>query len=349
MINKKPLFISVQPDDTKYLTQLRVQLFNFRKYGYSSNYHVLIFVPNSRLGIGENPEIRNLVRDFPETKFFVYKDLRNTERLGKIFDYQPILRPYTLHEHWKAFPELEFEQFMYLDADVIFIKELDFTKFDNKTAWLSATPYIGVDHFNSKLHNVKADKLEEYTKRNIVSEIGELVGIRGKTIVENNNTVGGAQYLLYGIKPEFWNSIINNSIEIRSHLKEFNQKYFIGNTPQERESNGVQSWCADMWAMLYNLWKEGFQTEIPEELNFCWNTDSIDKWNTNYLYHDAGTSGEYVGDKKTYYKGKESYNHNWTETNLRTPFMDDLSDISPDLCSYNYVQEIIATKKFFNL
>lgn len=349
MINKKPLFISIAPDDTKYLVQLRVQLFNFRKYGYSSNYHALIFVPNSRLPIGENPEIRNLVRDFPETKFFVYKDYRNIERLGKIFDYQPILRPYVLTEHWKAFPELEFEQFMYLDADVIFTKELDFSKFNNKTAWLSATPYIKIEHFESKQDNVRADKATEYFKVDIVKELAELIGITKELIVSNNGTVGGAQYLLYGITEKFWDKVLNDSINIRTHLKEFNQRYFIGNNQKEKESNGVQSWCADMWAMLYNLWREGYKTEIPQELNFCWNTDSIDKWKTNYLYHDAGTASEWVGDKKTYYKGKEEYTHIWTETKLRTPFMDDLSDISPELCSYNYVSEILSVKNFFNL
>lgn len=345
---KKPLFISVQPDDMKYCTQIRVQLFNFRKYGYSSNYHVIFFQPHSRLDL-PNPEIENLVRDFPEAKFFVYKDFRNIERLGKIFDYQPILRPWCLHEHWTKFPELEFEQFFYLDSDVIFTKYLDFNPLDNKTQWLSSTPYIGVDHFNSKQDNVRADKAEEYFKRNIVSELGELVGIKEEIIIKNDSTVGGAQYLLYGIKPEFWNLVINNSIEIRSHLKEFNQKYFVGNTPQEREVNGLQSWCADMWALLYNLWKEGYTTQTPEELNFCWNTDLMEKWETNYLYHDAGTSGEWVGDKKTYYKGKESYNHIWNHPQLRTPFQDDLTDISPELCSSKYVEEILACKSYFNL
>lgn len=345
---KLPLFISCQPDDAKYLWQLRVQLFNFRKYGYSSNYHVLIFVPNSRIQMGENPEIYNLRRDFPETKFFVYEDFRNVERIGKIFDYSPICRPWCLSEHFKKYPQLEEEQIFYLDSDVIFTKSFDFSKFPANKCYLSPTPYIKASHFTSKDQNVKPELKEQYDQRDLCKEVAELCHISKEKVLENDHTTGGAQSLLSGIDYKFWNDVMNNSLEIRMHLIEANQKFFIGDTPQEKEANGIQSWAADMWALLYNLWKRDKVTETPEELNFCWNTDNIEKWDTNYLYHDAGANSKYLNSNTlTFYKGNLAYSHIWNHPDLRTPFMDDLNYVSDKLCAKKYVEEIKNCKDFF--
>lgn len=347
---KLPLFISICPDDTKYLWQLRVQLYNFRKFGYSSNYHVLIFVPNSRLSLGPNPEINNLKKDFPETNFFIYEDHRNVERIGNIFNYQPVLRPWCLSEHFKKYKELEEEQIFYLDSDVIFTKYLDFSQFKADKCYLSPTPYIKASHFISKDMNVDSSKYEEFSKRDVLQEVANLCGIGKEKVLENDNNTGGAQSLLIGINHTFWTDVFNNSIEIRLHLQEFNRKFYVGNTPQEKEDNGLQSWAADMWALLYNLWKRDIKTDNPKELEFCWNTSPIELWESMYLYHDAGATSRFIGDgKQTFFKGDYNYNHIWNHPDIVTPFQQDLSYVSDSLCAKNYVHEINNCKLFFGL
>ena len=54
-------------------------------------------------------------------------------------------------------------------------------------------------------------------------------------------------------------------------------------------------WCADMWAVLWNLWKEGYETKIPKELNFTWATMSSTMWEINSIYHNAGVIEESYG------------------------------------------------------
>jgi hypothetical protein len=137
----------------------------------------------------------------------------------------------------------------------------------------------------------------------------------------------------------------------------------VGDTVDERENNGFQSWCADMWAMLWTLWGTGAPVTCPEEMDFTWATDRIEEWGVyNSLYHDAGTVNDEPinkeGDKLFYKRGNRvqdgenkvwNYAIRWKHPLLRTPFMDDLSYVSQKYCSFNYVRELKQAQKFLNL
>ena len=77
---------------------------------------------------------------------------------------------------------------------------------------------------------------------------------------------------------------MNDCIMIRTYLQKVNREFF------KDENTGFQSWCADMWAVLWNLWLKEKDVLVVPELTFAWATDSIEKLKEVTIYHNAGIS-----------------------------------------------------------
>lgn len=330
--------ISAQPNDSYFIWQLRVQLSNFRKYGYSANYRILVFKHNDR-DKGEDfaDQWRELENDYPEAKFFYYEDPdKKLLQAIKTYDYIPILRPWLLAKHFKEYPELSKDAILYMDSDVVFTKYLDFTPFlEDDVCYLSDTrSYINSDYFDSKIKDVLPEKLEEYKAVDCLNTALGMVNLTREVAVANKEGSGGAQYLLKNIDHTFWENVFAGCAKIRTCLRSINRKYF------ENEDKGFQSWCADMWSVLWNLWARGYQTKCPVEMDFAWATDDISKWDRVYLYHDAGASTKPIKEGHRLFHKRESRYIN----NEKMPFYEDLTFVSDEYCSKKYVEEIIAAR-----
>ncbi len=347
---KKPLhLISCIPNSPQFLWETANNLYNQRKYGLSNKARVLIFLTNSSLSQGFDSRWKFLEHRFPEVKFFYYKDLANIERVIRAFNYIPLLRPWLLEQHWKEFPELQNGVIYYHDSDTVFTNFPNFLRDlkDDSTCYLSDTKsYLNYDYLIGKK---KDAKIQEFDSQKVVNKLETILGIPEGTFLKNNNSTGGAQYLLKNIDIQFWKDVFNNSIEIRSYLSDINKRFF------ESEDAGYQSWCADMWAVLGNLWKREFEVKTPKEMDFCFATDSVDKWDEKIIYHDANASPKPIKIGDTYHrtfwkKGPEnSYTKGWESDELRSPFDDDLSFVSKELCSSKYVECLLETKKYLLL
>jgi hypothetical protein len=112
------------------------------------------------------------------------------------------------------------------------------------------------------------------------------VGIDKQVIIDNNFNSGGAQYLLKGIDGGFWSKVMKDAIFIKTHLDDINRTYF------ENGNKGYQSWCADMWSVLYNLWFRGKQTRVVAEMDFSWASDRIERLGQTAMLHNAGITSE---------------------------------------------------------
>src|SRR4051812_22130028 len=122
--------LTVCPDDIRFIWETQTFLYNLRRNGYSDKAQILFFCPKSRIKTkGWNPDIDVIAKQFPEAKIFKYEDEDNIERTMGIFNYIPLLRPYTLHKHFKAHPELSKDAIFYCDTDILFLKKLDFSPF----------------------------------------------------------------------------------------------------------------------------------------------------------------------------------------------------------------------------
>ena len=347
---KEMIFMSAQPDDTKFAWQIEAFIENVRGLGYTNPIHVLIFLPYDRLGNGWNPYWDELERRYKDDNVFIfrYEDKEKLINTIKRIDYIPLLRPHILKRHFKVYPDLKEKAIFYHDSDIVFTKYLNFEPFLNdEINYLSNTSsYLNADYFDAKRHAVITSRRGIYEGFDVLDKLSQMLGVSRAICVENNGRTGGAQYLLKNIDSRFWERVEDGCITIRRFLSfdlsGINRHFF------KSENEGFQSWCADMWAVLWTLWARGSQTETPPELDFCWATDPVSRWNEVNIYHDAGvitTTAMHKEPQNDKFLFDKSYPP-FKELNTKsTPFTDfDFSHVSPEYASSKYVQHLLSVK-----
>lgn len=337
---KELVFITAVPSDLYFAWETEVLINNYRKFGYSDKLQVLVYDKDD----GFREYWDRLVLTYKEVEFFFYKDDGIINLLSL---YISVLRPHILKRHFKLYPELEQKAIFYHDTDIVFTKKLDFTPYlqDDNICYLSDTSsYIGIDYLEKKQEKVRKEKLDFFKEVDPVGTLCKMVGIDRKYAWDNIKNSGGAQYLLKNINWQFWEKVEKHCVAIKSYMADMNQIFMDGKTGLERENMGYQSWCGDMWAVLWNLWAEGKETRCPKELDFSWATTPISQWDDFYIYHNAGLSKpeiEIDGKKHVaFFKNSLMF-----KNNQLTPFDIDKKTwkkCSKELCSYNYLQEILS-------
>lgn len=331
-------FICAQPDDTYYTWQVHLWLESLKEIGYSDKAIVLIFIPKFR---ERNQKWDQVITLYPEAEFVFYKDEDNISDLLGI--YIPIIRPYVLWKYFKECPEMSSKAVFYCDSDVLFTEKFDIQQFvDDDINYLSdANSYINAKYFDSKIKDVLPAKLEEYKTRDILAELISIVGSNREVAEANNEHSGGAQYLLKNIDAAFWKKMINDCIIIRSYLQKVNKEYF------ENENKGFQSWCADMWALLWNLWVRQGETKVVPEMGFSWAPDPITKLETHPILHNAGITGPVMDGANYFYKGKYHKGANpMIDPHLEVVLGDEKAKSK---CTWYYTNKLIELKNKYNL
>jgi len=303
-------YICAQPRLVYYAWQVEVMINNFIKRGINPNNIdiVVAWNPNDDTSKPETIEMWNkLSSHYNTVRFFFYQDTREQP-----IRYISSIRPNVLKQHFKAHPELQYESIFYHDCDIAFTKNPDFSKFLDDDIWyLSDTnSYINYDYIISKGQDV-------YDK---MCEIVKMPKMIPKLMNENS---GGAQYILKNIDWKFWDKVELDSEKLYYEITQLN----IQKKAADPSHHELQIWCADMWAVLWNGWIKGNETEVVKEMDFCWGTDSINRWEETTIYHNAGVTCTCGGK---FYKAsyRESLPYNLS---LRT---------SDDNCSHLYYQEI---------
>jgi hypothetical protein len=231
----------------------------------------------------------------------------------------------------------------YCDCDILFTDKFNLDKFlDDEINYLSDTnSYINASYFDSKVKDVLPEKLEEYKKIDVLDDVSKLVGSSRELAEKNNMHSGGAQYLLKNIDGEFWERVLSACINIRVQLMNINKQYF------ENENKGFQSWCADMWAVLWTLWSREQETRVVPELEFAWAPDPIEKLNRCTILHNAGITGPFMGDVPYFYKGAYHQGKDpFKDPHLHVVFY---HEESKKKCTHFYVTELLALKEKYNL
>jgi hypothetical protein len=338
-MSKELKFLQCCPDDTYYVWQVHMWLESLRKIGHSDKAISLIFTPTDRKIL--NPKWQMLVELYPESEFNFYTDTDNIHPFLGI--YVSVLRPYVLWKYFKEHPEMSSNAIFYCDSDILFTEKFDVQKFvDDDVCYLSDTAsYIGAKYFDSKINDVLPDKLEEYKTRDVLAEITSVIGISRETCEVNEINSGGAQYLLKNIDTSFWNKVMNDCILIRTYLQKVNREFF------ENENKGFQSWCADMWAVLWNLWLREQDVLVIPELAFAWAPDPIEKLETHTIYHNAGIAGPIQDGYPAFYKAKYHQGGD--------PFKDQHihdvlnSEVSKKHCTWYYANALIEMHNKYKL
>ncbi|WP_160069134.1 hypothetical protein [Sphingobacterium bovisgrunnientis] len=313
------IYISAQPDDFYFTWQLEIQIRNLRNLKIPRECIHVIVGYNPLLGL--KPLFQDLItRNSELAQFYIYPDSRQSK------EYISSIRPNILKQHFSFYPELENEVIFYHDSDVLFsrIPVLDVSC--NTKCYVSDTR----SYLDSKyiINNSSYD---------VFKSMSEIVGISTKMISDQDMHAGGAQYILKGINSSFWDKVERDSQMIYDLLQNYNRSLWMQNFVAKGSSRsntaGIQAWCADMWAVLWNLWYFNKQVEIHPEMDFSWPDSPIENWKKNSILHYSG--------------GQEGVNLSFKKTKYIhfPPWYDEILLNIPDTtCSYEVVQSIIARK-----
>ncbi|HEY5464674.1 MAG TPA: galactosyltransferase-related protein [Hanamia sp.] len=316
------LYLSAQPDDYYFIWQLEIQLMNFKNLGIKKeDIHILIGV-NSVIGA------RHYFSDFIEDNvenacFFIYEDKRESK------NYLSSIRPHIIKQHFEKFPELEKENIFYHDSDIIFRELPDFGLLCMSNTWYvsDARNYLDSRYIISSSNDM------------LFKKMCRQVGLSTELVISKDEDAGGAQYLLKNTNYTFWDKAERDSEVLYNLMQDHNyngaEYEYIKNGKKRSEYKGIQSWCADMWAILWNAWYFNYEVKIHPELDFCWPFDLLEAWNRKKILHYSGIIPK--ENKSIFRKG------NYLKFG---PFYEkELENISASNCSYALVQLIHEYKK----
>lgn len=312
---KNITFLSAQPLTLYYLWQLEVMLTNFEIVGIDSlhDIHVLLADnPTDAITQHAKPFLKKLSNRFKKVQFFVYQDSRKDPH------YISSLRPHIIKKHFMALPDMQDRAIFYHDCDMIFTKEPDFLSglLDVDTNWYvsDCISYIGHDYIKSKGDD-------------ILQHMCNIVGINPLWVQHKQSQSGGAQYLMKFVPWTFWHKVEMDSERLYKEVSALN---YIRkkNDPEYHE---LQIWTADMWAVLWNAWMLGFNTNVIPEMDFVWPTDRKEELKKKYIFHNAGITPEMAN----------AYFHKNSFTN-QLPYSHDGSKYLQDKASYWYWQQVRA-------
>jgi len=301
-------FVCAQPAIKYYAWQVEVMINNFIRNGIHPGDIQIV----SAIYGGIPEEWLKLKQNYKQVEFFFYSDTRRKQ------SYISSVRPHILYKHWLANPDLQYDVIFYHDCDIVFTKQVDLKELEEgDTCYVSDTiSYIGASYIRSKGEHY----LDLMTR---------IVNIdKNKVIAEEKNS-GGAQYILKNISAEFWNKVYYDSENLFRLINDQIAKDKLV-TPDMHE---IQIWCADMWAVLWNLWFFDKQVKVVKELNFAWSTSPKQEWDNYLIYHNAGVT---EAGKGFFYKA---------EFISKLPYHIKLESFNDRFCVFKYAEEILKTKE----
>ena len=334
----KPIIITAQPDDQYFIWQNHLYIESCLKQGFNQDQiHILLYKPKNRQF---NSNWNKLKEIYPDINIFLYEDKGVQQFLGV---YIPILRPHILWQHFEVYPELNDKTIIYTDSDILWLDTLNINHLllDNINYVSDASSYLNYSYFENKYKQVIPEKLEDAKSVDFLKELCNIVGIDKKIVIDNNNNTGGVQYILKNIDADFWKKVETDVLKIRLYLQQVNKIYF------KNENDGIQSWCADLWAVQFNLWYRNLETKVVKELDFAWATEPIEKLNSCTIYHNAGVTGKYMNNVPYFYKGAYHTGQN--------PLLDEHLQIvinneqSKKHCTWYYTNKLLELKNKYNI
>ena len=312
-------YMCAQPSSSYYLWQVETVIHNFAKHGINpNNLDIVCAIPPD----GSAPEQwRKLADTYNTVRFFFYPDDR------KETPYVSSVRPNILKKHFAAHPEMKDEAIFYFDCDCIFTRPPDFSKFidDDITYGSDCQFYVGAEYLKGKGFG-------------IYEKLCEICDIHPDVAVANEMNVIGAQHILKNIDAKFWEDIeVQSDAIYRFLLEDLKIHPHVTKeeaTPEKPEYNSCQKFCADMFAMFFNVLKRG---EVRNDLylDFCWSTQDKAKWDSCVIFHGAGVLN--TQNKEFFYKGDYV-------SGDKMPYNIE-NHVDPKQASHYWLKEILETGK----
>jgi len=309
------IFISAQPDEIYFHWQVELYLYQFAKHGIQDRCYALF-------GYRDAPSeyALKLAKKYPH--IIMYKDDRNTTMPNH---YKPTIRPHLLKKFFADHPDLGASVF-YHDSDIFLVRMPRFElMLEDNISYLSDTiSYIGYKYITDC--QKRYDSKHPNAPR-LIDVMCDCVGIPVALVQENELNSGGAQYLLKNMDAKFWEEAEDLCQKLADCTKAYHDKYPIG--------HGLQIWTADMWIVLWLIWKRGFKTKIHAELDFSWATWSIMDYHKKCIFHLAGITKENAEGR--FFKGDYHKKNVFVEYAKNKAIF---NNVSPTSATYEYVNII---------
>ena len=283
---KELLFVSAQPDVLYFHWQTELYVNNFISKGINpKNIHVIFGLPEGKEELSE----RAFLLKSTGVNVHHFKD----DRILK--HYIPSIKPYLIKKWLEKNPE-HGKLFFLHDSDIVFRELPNFDDLvDDEDNYVSDTKgYIGLNYIKSCEQKYR-NKYPQLNETPIIDLMSEIVGINKFILEQNDQHVGGAQYLLKNQEVDIWNKIYHDSNKLYFKLLEFQKNHPL-------DDGHLQVWTAEMWSLLWNQWLYGYRTKVSESLSFSWASDNIGKYEEKNILHMAGVT-EDMKDRK-FYKGE---------------------------------------------
>ena len=303
---KQLRYICAQPAIPYYTWQVEVMINNFIKNGVNPRSIDIV--------LGTSPATpldkwKVLQKAYPEVGFHFYGD----DRVKPV--YISSIRPNILKKHFAKFPELVNDAIFYHDCDIVLTQPPNWDKFLDDDVWYCSNTagYIGARYIKSK-------------EMGIYEDMCNLIGIPTNVPEENETNSGGAQYIMKNVDATFWEKVETDSEEL--------YKYFLSHAKINQYPptyHPIQSWTSDMWAVLWNAWYFNHEVNVPIELEFCWPTEGISKWDSHVIFHNSGVID---ANRGMFFKSM------YTQS---LPYTIQLDAFDSTKCAYRYAQEIVDT------
>lgn len=278
-------FVSAQPDVGYFHWQSEIYIKNFLDKGIRpENIHVLFGMWNTKVPSEEGKKIKNY-----GVNVHFYEDQR-TQKF-----YHPSIKPYLISKWLEEFPNYGKIFFLH-DADIIFRELPDYSKYlSDDTCYLGDTiSYIGYNYLKDCCLRYEK-KYPESEKLELLKKMTDVVGISISKLIDNQNNSGGGQYIIKNTKSEDWFKIYEDSNKIYNTMKEYHKKFPLN-------QGEIQFWTAEMWSLLWNLWKLEKKTKIVDDLDFTNATEKIENYYKKPILHMAGILDSMKSTK--FYKGQ---------------------------------------------
>ena len=283
---KDIVFVTAQPDVPYFHWQIKLYVHNFIEKGIDPNqiHVILAMVHGSTEPTDGAIELTKL-----GINLHFFEDLRDVK------SYIPSIKPYLVSKWLEKFPQYG-KCFFLHDADIIFNTLPNFEKLmSDDISYLSDTiGYIGYNYIMDCCDRYEK-KHSKSKKGQLISEMAKVVGISVKKIRENQENSGGGQYLIKDTNYKLWNKIYKDCTPLYNQMHDYQRRFPIN-------PGQIQFWTAEMWSLLWNLWKTKKETKISDELDFSWATDDVKIYEKKPILHMAGVTDDLKLTK--FYKGE---------------------------------------------
>lgn len=310
------IFVSTQPDSIYFHWQVELYLYQFAKHGpeIADRCYALLGYRGQ-----PSPYAKELAAKFPHV--LLYEDTRN---LAVPNFYVPTIRPHLMKQFIAAHPELAAAVFIH-DSDIFLVKMPKFElMLDDDILYMSDTlSYLGYNYINDCQGRYTA-KYPTMPQDDLLNTMCNCVGISSELVKLNQQGSGGAQYIVKNTTAEYWDEAETLCQSLYNVLVAYDKQWPL--------DTRIQLWTAEMWVVLWLLWKRGRQTRIHKELDFSWATFTVSDYHKYNIFHLAGITGENCKDK--FFKGAFT-NKSVFKEYLRNKSMFD--HVSPNNATYEYV------------